>query len=138
MTRKLTRNYSLSVVAPFIAILTLLIAAAMLAQTSGAGQMAGQANAVLTPAGVSAPAPGEVRLTPSINGVARFPVGRSQTKRHSARPMGSNPLFLPAVTYGSGGSNPYSIVVADVNLDGRPDLVWWPTTVASVVWATGQ
>ncbi len=123
MTRKLNRNYSLSVVAPFIAILTLLIAAAVLAQMSGAGQTSGKANAVLTPAGVSAPAPEEVRLTPSMNGVGRFPVGRSQTKRHSARPMGSNPLFLPAVTYGSGGSNPYSIVVADVNRDGRPDLV---------------
>ena len=35
MTRKLTRNSSLGIVAPFIAVLTLLIAAAVLAQVTG-------------------------------------------------------------------------------------------------------
>jgi len=50
MTRKLSRNYSLSAVVPFIAILTLLIAVAVLAQTSGAGQTTGRSNTVLPPA----------------------------------------------------------------------------------------
>ncbi len=54
MTRKFSRNSSLSVVVPFIAILIFLIAAAVLAQTSGAGQTTGKANAMLAPVGTSA------------------------------------------------------------------------------------
>jgi hypothetical protein len=33
------------------------------------------------------------------------------------------PIFAPAVPYGSGGESAYSIAVADVNGDGKPDLV---------------
>jgi hypothetical protein len=40
------------------------------------------------------------------------------------RASGSNiPLFLPAVTYNSGGQGAMSAAVADVNGDGKPDLV---------------
>src|SRR5438093_1241135 len=39
------------------------------------------------------------------------------------RAMGSNtPLFLPVMTYDSGGQS-YSVAVADVNGDGKPDLL---------------
>ncbi|MGA9511869.1 MAG: Ig-like domain repeat protein [Candidatus Sulfotelmatobacter sp.] len=31
--------------------------------------------------------------------------------------------FLPAVTYVTGGYNPYSVAIADVNSDGKPDLI---------------
>ena len=31
--------------------------------------------------------------------------------------------FQTAVTYGSGGFDAYSVAVADVNGDGKPDLV---------------
>ena len=127
MTRKLRRNYSLSVVVPFIAILILLIAAAVLAQTSGAGQTSGKANAGLDPTGTSVSAQAERPLTPSADGAARSPVGRSRTKRHGARPMDGNPLFLPAVGYDSGGNDNYdaprAAAVADVNGDGKPDIV---------------
>jgi|SRR5579859_84617 len=35
----------------------------------------------------------------------------------------SPPLFLPAVTYDSGGEGPVSVALADVNRDGKPDVV---------------
>jgi VCBS repeat protein len=35
----------------------------------------------------------------------------------------NGPLFLPPVTYDTGAFNPVSVVVADVNGDGAPDLV---------------
>lgn len=34
-----------------------------------------------------------------------------------------SPLFLPAVFYGSGGEPAGSVVIADVNGDGKPDLI---------------
>jgi hypothetical protein len=122
MTRKVSRNYSLSVVGAFVAILTLLIAAAVLAQTSGAGQTTGKTNAAAAPAGASAPAQVGRPLTPWI-GAGSSRVSRSQTKRHGARPMDGNHLFLPAMTYPSGEGSPYSVAVADVNGDGKPDLL---------------
>jgi hypothetical protein len=33
------------------------------------------------------------------------------------------PLFLPAVTYHTGDHNPVSLAVADLNNDGKPDIV---------------
>jgi|SRR5271157_3309830 len=124
MTRKFSRNYSLSVVALLIAILILLIAAAVLAQTSGAGQPSGKANAVLAPAGTSVSAQAERPLTPWTDGAAAFPVGRSQTRRHGASPMDEHPLFLPVVTYGSGGEyTASSVAIADVN--GDANRTWW-------------
>src|SRR6266852_6957235 len=104
MTRKLTRNSPLSIVAPFIAVLTLLIAAAVLAQVTGAVLPSGKTNAVSAQLGAAAPAQAERPSIPRTDGAGRFPVGRSHTKRHGAFPMDSNsPLFLPAVAYDSGG-----------------------------------
>ena len=42
----------------------------------------------------------------------------------ASSPAQSNPaLFASAVTYSSGGYSPTSVAVADVNGDGKPDLV---------------
>jgi hypothetical protein len=123
MTRKLNRNYSLIVVVASVAILALLIAAAVRAQTSSADRPSGQANTMLAPAGASAPAQAERPLSP-WTGAGSSPVSRSETKRHGAHPMdGNQPSFLPVVTYNTGGYESNSVAVADVNGDGKPDLV---------------
>src|SRR5258708_19736735 len=50
-------------------------------------------------------------------------LNRLQTGRFHSNPMGSNPpLFLPAVAYHSGGYD-FSLAVAGVNGDGKPDLL---------------
>ena len=52
------------------------------------------------------------------------PVNRLQTKASvSGSSQPSSPLFLPAVTYASGGGNAVSVAVADMNGDGKADLV---------------
>src|ERR1019366_1603694 len=95
--------------------------------TSGADRPSGKATAALAPAGVSAQA--QHPLTPWTVGAGHFPVSRSHTKGHGASPMDENPpLFLPAVTYDGGGfpctfEEFKSVAVADVNGDGKPDLV---------------
>src|ERR1039458_3705847 len=118
MKRKFSRNHHLGVIAvSLLAIMTLLAVAVVLAQTSGAGQTNGKANAVLATAGTPTAAQAERLLTPWTDAAGRFPAGRSQTKRHGARPMDSPPLFLSAVTYDTGGSSPMLVAVADVNGD---------------------
>jgi hypothetical protein len=41
----------------------------------------------------------------------------------AALPAAGNPVFLPAVTYAIGGCCSSSVAVADVNGDGKPDLI---------------
>jgi len=99
MTRKDTRNASaLRGIAPFIAVLTVMIALAALAQTKGAGQP------FVKPV-----------TSPSPNGSVPSDPGPGEAV---------SPLFLSAVVYDSGGfDGSTSVVVADVNGDHKPDVL---------------
>jgi hypothetical protein len=127
MTRKRSRHYSLSVVAPLFVLLTLLIAAAALAQVPDARlRFALQtAGAMQQNTGV----PGQ-RLEHPV--VMRTP----NAELTSANP----PLhFSKPIPYDPGGSYP-SIAVADVNGDGHLDLVmaYWNEGSVGVLLGKGD
>jgi hypothetical protein len=67
---------------------------------------------------------GQASPKQGVAGSERFRANRSQTMSLGVAPAGPTPpIFLPAVTYGSGGVSPTSIAVADLNGDGKQDLV---------------
>jgi hypothetical protein len=126
MTRKLTRNTGvLRGIAPLFAVLTVMIALAALAQTRGAGQAFGKYFA--GPVSPSTSAPMLVQARPLLTDggdIQRATLNRLQTKRLDSNPLDANPpLFLQAVTYRSLGASGQTVVVADVNADGKSDLV---------------
>jgi hypothetical protein len=98
MTRKpAPRTHAHSGVALFIFAVTILIALVAFVPLNGVGQSSGRS-----------PHPGNrLQAKGSVSG--------------SSQP--SSPLFLPAVTYGSGGDYPISVAVGDTNGDGKPDVV---------------
>jgi hypothetical protein len=69
----------------------------------------------------------QVNRTPSIASpisASQLPSGRFRAAAHQATPAQASGLnFAPAVAYGSGGNEDYSVAVADVNGDGKPDLL---------------
>jgi len=115
MTCKLTRNPdTLRGIARLLAVLALAIAPAALAQTRNAGQ-----------------ASAEPRFR-SATGNARAGLGM---------PLDPGaPLFLPAVPYDAGefAGNIAPVVIADVNADGKPDLLVPTTGGASVLLGNGD
>jgi FG-GAP-like repeat len=61
---------------------------------------------------------------PVAGGTGRVIAGRSEVNGPGVSPTDSgNPLFLSAVAYDSGGLPTNSLAVADVNGDGKPDIV---------------
>src|ERR1035437_1680902 len=61
--------------------------------------------------------------TAAVTVVNPNPGGVSNTQFFSIAVAGGSVSFLPVVTYYSGGIYPGSLVVADVNGDGKPDLI---------------
>jgi hypothetical protein len=69
-----------------------------------------------------------VALAPMTGAGQRSQSSLSWTRLHArgsaaSATQPSTPLFLPAKSYDSGGYVPFSVAVADVNGDGKPDLV---------------
>ena len=56
--------------------------------------------------------------------LAAFLLAATPTSQVRAKAIGANTsLFLPAVSYDSGGEGATSVAVADVNGDGQPDML---------------
>jgi Bacterial Ig-like domain (group 3)/FG-GAP-like repeat len=107
-----------SAVAPFVAVLTVLIALAAPAQQADKGQPSATSSA--------APAPPHLLLSRADNS-QRASAGHDQKANSAA--ASSDPLFLPAVTYSTGGfdsiayDNSTWVSADDVNGDGKLDVL---------------
>src|SRR5258708_3417398 len=98
-TKRKTR--ALSAVVLFLAALTVLLAFAAPASQTGADTRSAQSSVA------------------SIRAVSRLRKGRYTALATAAD---NSVSFSPAVTYGSGGVDAWSVAVSDVNGDGKPDV----------------
>jgi hypothetical protein len=131
MTRKDTRNAgALRGIAPFIAVLTVLIALAALAQTRSEPRAIPSVTSRLDASSLSRelqrPLP-EVANMAHITG--RWWPSAGINSGAIVAPQTPQTLFLPAVAYNSGAYYPYAVVIADINGDGRPDMLVADTCV---------
>jgi len=123
MTRKTsTFAHVLTVVAFFLAIITPLVAIAALAQQDA--QIPAESSAALITQQARAP-----MHFGSKSGVPMRPSRWISSRSAEAESGAVSPLdagsvsFLPAMNYSSGGESPGSVAIADVNGDGKLDLV---------------
>ncbi len=123
MTRKFSRSYLRSVVVSRVAILIVVMAVPAVAQQPGAGRPSGKTYAVSVTAEASGRAQVlERRPMPAGGNAERAPVCHPLLECRTAAMDSSNPLFIPTILYDSGGGAT-SVAVADVNGDGKPDLL---------------
>jgi hypothetical protein len=118
MTRKLRRNSLFGFVAPLMAIVSVMITLTIRAQVNVAGPPSEKSYVV--------------PVLPGTGYTQRLGIGASQSNGPSAAPMAATPLFGLPVTYDPGGSNPWGVAVADLNADGRPDVVVTNASSATV------
>jgi hypothetical protein len=104
--------------ARFLATLTVVAILASVPQVTSADQAV---QALAAPAPQEAVTPFQARRRPLPSGAGKAP--RVPVKSNVVPMDSTNPLFLPALTYGSGGGGAESMVIADLNGDGEPDLV---------------
>ncbi len=136
MTHEFSRNHSLSVVALFFVILTLMSTATLLAQTPGAGPMdktqhlfrpvvaydsGGEQASSVAVADLNGDGKADVVVTNC--GGCYGPPGIGHDGSVGVLLGKGDGTFQTAATYASGGAVPVFVAVADVNSDGRPDLV---------------
>ncbi|PYX32539.1 MAG: hypothetical protein DMG77_03100 [Acidobacteria bacterium] len=109
---------------PFLAVLTVLISFAAPVQQAHTGQASAKPSAAFASTQSGALAQAVLASPRTVGSAERVAETRLQTKRHDAGVMTSaNSLsFLPAVTYDPGGQS-LSVAIADLNGDGKPDLV---------------
>ena len=120
MTRKLSPNSSLSVPVSFLAVLIAFVA---LAQTTAAGQNSTRYAALSQPQELGAPSPVLADRMPTGVGPGKpTPVNPLRPKPQAAKPMDGT-LFLPVVTYETGGRFASSLTAADLNGDGHVDII---------------
>jgi len=119
----------------FVVALTVLIAFTAQAQQAYPGQ-SDESSATLAPLQIAVPAQATVPPRPPGSGHAQSISPARLQARNSAAPDTGGVSFLPAVTYGSGGYIAQSVRIADVNGDGKPDIIvasWWDTNNVGVV-----
>jgi hypothetical protein len=111
MKRKSVANLrNFNIVFPFVAAFTLVAASVALAQEAGSAADYDRPWQHFAQSGA-----GEAQASP----LSGSPAGETVFRSPGAQKVN----FLPAVPYNTSGYNPYSVAIADVNGDGKPDLI---------------
>jgi hypothetical protein len=105
----------------FVRLLISLATVTALAQVTGAAQSKNQSVVAAQPDAMTSAR--MLRASPSrVGNVENVLVG-FPSKQFGPRAMDPGRLFLSVVKYDSGGAAPLSVAIADVNGDGKPDIV---------------
>jgi hypothetical protein len=124
MTPDHSRNSCLGFRLTVITILIVSVAFVAQAQLTASGQQSAQQAALS--AWQDSPRSRVLQhlVLPGVNSAERAPAIRRQSDTLAVGRMASDtPLFISAATYNSGGGGAFSVAVADVNNDDKPDMI---------------